>query len=303
MLKTLRQFKEKVTGAGATEHDAADVQRIKEIAEAAADLQRAMAVYLKSMTDFAASSRAVHLCMANLYPAGQDLSNAIATVSSNGKVFADAPVLAEQTQRVFEKPLAAILGRTKDLLSKAEERQVCRAEIDHYREKVTRLANDGLANAKAQSKAESNTDKLHKNQKRYHELDEELRAAMDNLDAELAAITGKALGGFLQVHRTFAGNLEFCYGAAVDAMAPEGGAAAAGGAAAVGGAAASPASPEDEAAEGVAKVSFNDFLGAPANSPLAEAAEPAAEEGAAAAAGAGGAAAVPAAPASSNPFA
>ena len=49
--------------------------------------------------------------------------------------------------------------RLTALFAQADERQVLRAEITHYREKVVKLANEGLNDAKAQSKAESNQQK------------------------------------------------------------------------------------------------------------------------------------------------
>ena len=49
--------------------------------------------------------------------------------------------------------------RLTNLFTQADERQVLRAEIAHYREKVIKLANEGLNDVKAQSKAESNQQK------------------------------------------------------------------------------------------------------------------------------------------------
>jgi len=122
-------------------------------------VQRTQQYYLKSFADFNANAAAFHVDIANVYPAGETLSSAVMQLNASGGVFKDAAPMAEQIKEAFARPVADILARIKDLTAKADERQVIRAEISHYREKVTRLANDGLSNVKAQSKAESNQEK------------------------------------------------------------------------------------------------------------------------------------------------
>jgi len=70
-----------------------------------------------------------------------------------------ASAQADEVFRTVHGALLKVRERVKTLHAQADERQVLRAEITHYREKVTRLANEGLSNVKAQAKAESNQEK------------------------------------------------------------------------------------------------------------------------------------------------
>jgi chromosome segregation ATPase len=117
----------------------------------------------------------------------------VAVLSGGSRVFQDAPAMAEELGRLLNKPLADILERQKALIALVDQRNVVKQEVEHYREKVTRLANDGLANAKAQDKAESNQQKLHAEQQRLLTLDKDVAEALEKLDAELAATTDAAL--------------------------------------------------------------------------------------------------------------
>jgi hypothetical protein len=147
MLKTLRQVVEK-TSSG-SEEDVNDKRKIKELETAILTLERTQSYYLKTFVDF----------NANVYPANETLSTAVMQLNASGGVFKDATAIAEQIRDAMARPLGEIKARIKLLNGKADERQVIRAEITHYREKVTRLANDGLHNVKAQTKAESNQEK------------------------------------------------------------------------------------------------------------------------------------------------
>lgn len=66
---------------------------------------------------------------------------------------------ADAVSKTLLGPIGTLQARIKELYTKVDERQVIRAEIGHYRDKVTRLANEGLGNVKAQAKAESNQEK------------------------------------------------------------------------------------------------------------------------------------------------
>lgn len=136
-----------------------DKRKIKELETAVLTLERTQQYYLKTFVDFNANAAAYHVDLANVYPANETLSTAVMQLNASGGVFKDATAIAEQIRDAMARPLAEIKARIKLLNAKADERQVVRAEITHYREKVTRLANDGLHNMKAQTKAESNQEK------------------------------------------------------------------------------------------------------------------------------------------------
>ena len=93
-------------------------------------------------------------------------------------------------RRLLEPPTDKIVARTKELLTLIDERMVVRAEVEHYKEKVTKLANEGLADVKKQAKAESNQTKLLSVQKRLKELDAILGHAVPELDSEIAGACG-----------------------------------------------------------------------------------------------------------------
>jgi hypothetical protein len=86
------QLKEKSTPAGG--EDAAERQRVKEVLDAANTLHRTLGFFLKSQLDLAANQAALHEDIANLYPADQPLSLAVAQLHSSGQVFHDAPAMA-----------------------------------------------------------------------------------------------------------------------------------------------------------------------------------------------------------------
>lgn len=54
-------------------------------------------------------------------------------LTAAGAVFKDAPTIVSEIMTAFEKPVASMRARIKQLLALADQRQVCRAEIAHYR--------------------------------------------------------------------------------------------------------------------------------------------------------------------------
>ena len=110
-----------------------DKKRIKDIADAATTLHRTLGYYLKTLLDHASNTAALHEDLANLYPADEPMSLAIAQLHTSGAVFHDTPAMAEELRRLLEPPLDKILARTKTLAAAAEERQIVRAEIEHYK--------------------------------------------------------------------------------------------------------------------------------------------------------------------------
>jgi len=233
--------------------------------DALRSLERTLGVYARSLVEFAGNASALHLDVANVYPAAEALSPAVMTLNSSAGVLRDAGKMADDVHGSLSKAITGLLGRLKELTAKADERQVCRAEIAHYREKVTRLANEGLANAKAQSKAESNQEKLLSNQTRFKVLDAELTEAMATLDHEVAEAMNAAIAHFVASQSTFATGLLHCYGNAlaaipgaiktggpIAAVAVSGGGAAAAAAAASGGGSGSATGEGEAAADGEA---------------------------------------------------
>ena len=63
------------------------------VADAAQTLQRTLGYFFKTMLDHAANTAAVHEDLANLYPASQKASNAVALLNSSGAVFHDTPMM------------------------------------------------------------------------------------------------------------------------------------------------------------------------------------------------------------------
>lgn len=91
------------------------------------------------------------------------------------------------------------------------------AEMDHYRDKVVKLAND-KDNSKHQSKAETNTDKLEKNQKRFRELDAEIAAALKALDRSVAELYSSAVARLITAQANFSSGLGKVYADALAAF-------------------------------------------------------------------------------------
>lgn len=258
MIRTFRQVKEKLTAG--TEQDADDKRRIKEVEEAALSVLRHLEAYCGRFAAFNASAVDLHGELANLYPANERLSLSVAQLSASGQTFRDAISSASEMRALLERPLQQIIARTRDLTAKADERMLVRAEISHYREKVTKLANDGLTDSKKQSKAESNQEKLFKNQRQFQELDHEINTALQTLNTEIAEATNAYLASFLNLQVQYAGSLQLTYANAVAAIP---GASPATGASS--GAAAVPEPEDASPTVGVATLSLNDFAG-PASS-------------------------------------
>lgn len=111
----------------------------------------------------------------------------------------EATAVVEEIKKELEPPLNEILNRIKSLTAVADQRAFARSEIEHYKDKVTRLANEGLADAKKQDKAESNQGKLKENQALFTKLDAELQASLAALDDEIAGLTNGALAAFVSL--------------------------------------------------------------------------------------------------------
>ena len=103
----------------------------------------------------------MHEDLANLYPANEPYSVAVAMLNNSAKMFQEAPTAVEELKKAFEAPIAELLSKLSDLANKAHDRQCARAEIKHYQDKVAALANDAHAGTdqKKQLKAESNNAK------------------------------------------------------------------------------------------------------------------------------------------------
>lgn len=150
------QFQEKTTASSRPDDDKV---RLMDMENALLSLQKTMQAYTKIYADFAACSSSFHEDLANVYPANAPSSSAVVHLNTQNKALREAALNHIEIRRQFERPLNELLLHVRDLISKAEERHVMRAEISHYREKVVRLANDGLGDTKAQQKAESNQEK------------------------------------------------------------------------------------------------------------------------------------------------
>lgn len=156
MFKAFRVLTEKV--AAPTGVDADDKKRLTELAGAVAALQRSLAHFLRATVEASAAAASLHLELANVYPAGDALSAAVVALNT-GDALKEAPVMAREVNASLGAAIEAVRARIAALTAQVDERQILRAEIAHYRDKVTRLANEGLTNDAKQSKAESNQEK------------------------------------------------------------------------------------------------------------------------------------------------
>lgn len=136
-----------------------DAVNYERLAGAVETLERNVGAWCKSFESFAGRTGGIHLDVANLYPAGEALSASVVALNSHSALWGSAPRVAGEVYAALTTPLSKLSERIKSLIALADERHVCRAEIAHYRDKVTRLANDGLENVKSQAKAESNQEK------------------------------------------------------------------------------------------------------------------------------------------------
>ena len=129
---------------------------MQEIRDAATTLTKTLTFWYKTHLDHAANTLAVHEDMANLYPANEALSVAVAKLNNSAAPLQEANGEVEEVKKTFEPAIAELLARLAQLTDKANERAVARKEIEHYKEKIVKLANEGLMDAKKQVKAESN---------------------------------------------------------------------------------------------------------------------------------------------------
>lgn len=186
--------------------------------EACETLKRTLSYWYKTFADHNANTAALHEDFANLYPAQEKLSVAVATLHQGSGIFQDSPALIEELKKTLETPLDEMINKCKASIAKVERRAVTRAEIEHYKTKVTKLANEGLNDTKKQDKAESNQQKLANNQKEFRELDDEITTLLTKLDSDIAAVTNAALAAYLQMMANHATGLLHTFGAAIAAI-------------------------------------------------------------------------------------
>ena len=189
MFKALRQTKAKLAATGtASGADADDTKTVAEIRAAALTLKRTLGYYYKSFLDHNANTAALHEDVANLYPASERLSMAVATLNQGSNIFHDSAALVEEMKSTIERPLDALVALCDETLSKIERRAAARAEIEYYKSKVVALANEAKASndAKKEAKAEQNQAKLQAVQKEFRELQDEVSATLSRMDAEVA---------------------------------------------------------------------------------------------------------------------
>jgi hypothetical protein len=124
-------------------------------------LMKTLTYWYKTFSDHSSNTIAVHEDLANLYPANEPYSVAVAMLNNSAKVFQEAPAAVDELKKAFEAPIADLLAKLHDLANKAHDRQIARAEIKYYQEKVAALANDAhsATDSKKQNKAESNNAK------------------------------------------------------------------------------------------------------------------------------------------------
>ncbi len=135
----------------------------------------------------------------------------VADPSRPPQLFTESASLIEELKKEIEPPLNAILAKVRDNTTMADERAVARAEIEHYKEKVAKLANEGLADAKKQDKAESNQGKLKTMQDKFAKLDGDLKKALMVLDYEIANATNAAIATFISLQAAYTRNVATVY--------------------------------------------------------------------------------------------
>ena len=189
MFKALRQIKEKVAvTATVSGVDADDKKTVQEIKDAAETLKRTLGCYYKTFLDHNANTAALHEDVANLYPASERLSLAIATLNQGSNIFHDSAALVEEMKSTIERALTELVQRCSATLLKIDRRALARAEIEHYKGKVVAYANEAKEkqDAAKEAKAESNQVKLAAVQKEFRELQDEVQATLKTMDAEVA---------------------------------------------------------------------------------------------------------------------
>ena len=261
---------------------------INDIKEACTMLMKTLTYWYKSFSDHSANTIAVHEDMANLYPANESYSTAVAMLNNSAKVFQEAPQAVDELKKAFESSIAELLPRLQELANKAHDRQIARSEIKYYQEKVAALANDAhsATDPKKQAKAESNNAKcvggvgssaraqhgmqggqgctltthththththpcrLQENKAIFQRLDEEITSGLHKLDAEIAGWTNAAMGKFMQLQAKKAHSLLDIYTQALDNIGVPPAAAASGTAALGGGGGAAEGEASGEAAQ------------------------------------------------------
>jgi hypothetical protein len=278
MFKVLRQTKAKLAATStASGADADDTKTVAEIRAAAATLKRTLGYYYKSFLDHNANTAALHEDVANLYPASERLSMAVATLNQGSNIFHDSAALVEEMKGTIERPLDELVALCDATLAKIERRAAARAEIEYYKSKVVNLANEAKAanDAKKEAKAESNQQKLQSVQAEFRSLQDEVGATLARIDAEVARTINGSVASYMQMMSNYSNGLLHCFGSALAAVPVAGGAAAAASAAAT---AASPAAAA-AGGGGAARAAPAVAAGAPAAAAAAAAAEGGGEGG------------------------
>lgn len=80
------------------------------LADAAETLKRTLSYFYKTFLDHNANTGALHEDIANLYPASEKLSVAVATLNQGGAILHDSPALVEELKNTIERPLDEIAG-------------------------------------------------------------------------------------------------------------------------------------------------------------------------------------------------
>jgi hypothetical protein len=176
--------------------------------------------YYKSFLDHNSNTAALHEDIANLYPASEKLSVAVATLNQGGNIFHDSVALVDEMKSTIEAPLDGLIAMCASALKKIDRRAFVRAEIEHYKGKIVSLANDAKTggDAKKEAKAESNQQKLAIVQKEFRELEEELQGILAKLDADVARTINGSVASYMQMMTNYSNGMLHCFGTALAAI-------------------------------------------------------------------------------------
>jgi chromosome segregation ATPase len=139
----------------------------------------------------------LHVALAELYPETEPMSGAVETLLSKEAALKGAKEAVDDEKAAFDKTVADLLARHKELAKLADDRAGLRVEISHYQEKIDKMV--AKPNPKEEARLEENRSRLAATQKAFDELDAKLAPQIASLDKDIGAMTDGAIRGVSSV--------------------------------------------------------------------------------------------------------
>jgi chromosome segregation ATPase len=163
--------------------------RLKQLKEAAENVKKMAAAYVKSALEYSTHSLQLHESLEALYPLEESFAGNLEHLLSESHAWRKSKEQLEQARADIDGAVAAVLEKERSLLKMVEEREKIRVDVHHYTEKLDSLRAKPAANPKEQARVDENAEKLSQSQTKLTDIDARLAAEMKRLSADVASLT------------------------------------------------------------------------------------------------------------------